>query len=242
MKTEQKLLILCLVFLMSILSSCVTVHEPTSSQPKMPLTEAIASMKEAIKATVQDPFVAHVKVVSDIDISEYGITLTNSDNTKRYYVFSDIIEPSVTYNSIIQVYGVGFKQDLSGNYILFTNSQSAAMFANALYYLKHTDIKQEREKERDDSLRRTQQTAIEEKRERDKKTEESLRLIRKTAIEGESGAAEDKIIPDSTTKRRRSPDRPTQQRKSGDEPLPRKQEGGSPPLPALPPGGAVSGH
>ena len=242
MKTKQKLLIFCLPFLMVMLSSCVTVHEPTSSQLKMPLTEAIASMKESIKATIQDPFVPHVKPVSDIEISDYGITLINSDNTKRYYVFSDIIEPTVTFNSLAQIYGVGFKQDLAGNYILFTNSQSAAMFANALYYLKHTDIKQEREKERQDSLRRAQQTAIEEKKERDKKQEESLRLIRKTAAQEETGAARDEGISESGTQRRKSQPRPAPPRKSADEQVPRKPETGSPPLPALPAGGAVTGH
>jgi len=239
MKTEQKLLILCLVFLMSILPSCLdTVHQPTSKQPRMSVEEAMGIMKKAVKDTFTG---VHNKAVRDVIIDEDGFTLINYDNNRKHYLFKDIEDPIVmTWEKTYIM--VKFNGPLSFDYIDFINMESANAFANALYYLKHTDIKQEREKEREDSLRRIQQTTIDEKKEREKKQEESLRLIRKTPIKDESGATRDEIIPDSTTKRRKSPDRPTPQRKSGDEPLPRTQEGGSPPLPALPPGGAVSGH
>lgn len=240
MKTEQKLLILCLVFLIIILPSCLdTVHEASSKQPRMSVEEATARMKKAVKDSIPDP---HNKAVRDVIVHEDGFTLINSDNTRKHFLFNNIEDP-IVMTWMDKWLLVKFKGPLSFDYIAFgTNLESANAFADALYYVKHADIKQEREKEREDSLRRIQQTTMDEKKEREKKQEESLRLIRKTAIKDESGATEDKIIPDSTTKRRKSPDRPTPPRKSGDEPLPRTQEGGSPPLPALPPGGAVSGH
>src|SRR4030042_3135927 len=143
MKTKQKLGILCLVFLMIMFSSCATVHETTSTRPKMTISEAMASLKEAIKDTKQDPFADNVKVVTNIFVTEDGISLISSDNTKRYYLFSDMIDPAVGLNHINQIYFVKLKQELN-NFVAFKNKQSAIMFADALYYLKHVDIKRER--------------------------------------------------------------------------------------------------
>lgn len=52
----------------------------------------------------------------------------------------------------------------------------------------------------------------------------------------------DEVLRESTTDETTSPDRPAPQRKSVDKRRPRKPEGGSPPPPALPAGGAVSGY
>jgi hypothetical protein len=228
--------------LMIMLPSCATIHETTSSQPKMTLKEAMAAMNEAVKASMQDHFWGNVKVVKNIDISEYGITLINSDNTKRYYAFSDIIDPSVGENSFNHVFFVKFKQDLTDNFIEFTNAQSAIMFANALYYVKHTDIKQERAKEREDSRRRAQETAAEEQKERDQKQAESLRLKQKAAMEAEAATAKDESSPEATPEKRKSRPRPAAAKKTAGEPAPRQPEGGAPPVPTLPAGGAVSGN
>jgi len=243
MKTEKKLLIFSVIFLLIVLPSCYldTVHQTTSTQPKMSVEEATEIMKKAVKDSITDN---NVKAVRDVIVYEDGFTLINYDNTRRHYYFKDIADPVVIYSKMSSKYLVKFiePQPLTLDYVKFGPLESANAFANALYYVKHADIKQERAKEQEESLRRIQQTTIDEKKEREKKQEESLRLIRKTPIKDESGATEDKIIPDSTTKRRKSPDRPTQPRKSVDEPPQRQPEGGSPPLPALPPGGAVSGH
>jgi hypothetical protein len=243
MNSNQKLLILCLIFLISILPSCLdTVHQTTSTQPRMSIEEATTILKKAVKDSITD---INVKAVRDVIVYEDGFTLINFDNTKKHHYFKDIADPIVMDWMKSSEYLVKFIEPLyfSLDYVKFgPNLESANAFANALYYVKHTDIKQEREKEREDSLRRVQQTAIDEQKEREKKQEESLRLIQKTTIKEESGATSEETIPDATTKRRKSQSRPTPPRKSGDEALQRPQEGGPPPLPALPPGGAVSGH
>ena len=56
---------------------------------------------------------------------------------------------------------VKFKGALSLDYIAFLNNlESANAFSDALYYLKHADIKNERGKEKEDCLRLIRQTPI----------------------------------------------------------------------------------
>lgn len=242
MKTNQKFLILCLVFIIIILPSCLDpIHQTTSTQPKMSVEEATAIMKKAVKDSITD---VNVKAVRDVIVDEDGFTLINFDSTRNHHYFKDIADPIAMEWMKSGTYLVKFIEPLylSLYYVGFGNNrESASAFANALYYVKHADIKQEREKEQQDSLRRAQQTAIEEKKERDKKQEESLRLMRKTAIEGEAGAR-DESVSESTPERRKSQPRPAPPKKSAVEPPQRQPEGGAPSLPALPPGGAVSGN
>jgi hypothetical protein len=159
MKTHQKFLIVYLVFLIILLPSCVTIHETSTSNPTMCVEEAIDSIKKSIKDTVQDPFWGHMKVVADIAVSEDDITLINADNTKRNYPFNKLTDPTVIQNNLNQLYGIQLTQTPL-DVVLFSNSKSAIMFADALYYLKHIDIKMEREKEREDCLRQIRQTPI----------------------------------------------------------------------------------
>jgi hypothetical protein len=162
MKTTQKLWILYVMFFISALPCCTTKHDPVSIRPRMTVTDAKNSLKEAIKASKQHPF-RGFKAVIGIDISKHGITLIDSNNKKRYYAFNDIIEPSVIEDPISRIFFVRFKQDLSGNCIVFSNLQSATMFADALYYLKHyndPDVKQEREQEKEDCLRQVRHTSV----------------------------------------------------------------------------------
>ena len=157
MKTHQRLLIIYLLIIIVILPCCATVHETSSVQPKMSLKEIMDSMKESIKDTKQHPFFKNEKVVRDVAIYEDGLKLINRDDTERYIAFKDIIDPSVG-----QVAGLIFVkfQHKDGENLVFTNSKSAVMFCDALYNLKHIDIKQEREREREDCLRQVRQTPI----------------------------------------------------------------------------------
>jgi hypothetical protein len=163
MKTTQKLWLLYIVFFISALPCCVTKHDPISIKPKMTVGDATKSLKETIKASKQHPFRGDIKAVTDIDISKQGITIVKSDNKKIFYAFNDIVEPSVIEDPVSRIYFVRFKQDLSGNCIVFTNLQSATIFADALYYLKHyndPDVKQERERENEDCLRQVHNTPV----------------------------------------------------------------------------------
>jgi len=157
MKTHHRFLIIYLLILIIILPYCATVHETSSIQPKMSLTEILDSMKEAVKDTKQHPFFKHEKVVRDVAIYEDGFKLINMDNTERYFAFKDIIDPSV--GEVAGLIFVKF-QRIDGENLVFTNSKSAIMFCDALYNLKHIDIKQEREREREDCLRQIRQTPI----------------------------------------------------------------------------------
>jgi len=199
-------------------------------------------MKKAVKDSITD---INVKAVRDVIVDEDGFTLINFDNTKNHHYFKEIADPIAMEWMKSGTYLVKFIEPLylSLYYVGFGNNrESASAFANALYYVKHADIKQERAKEQEDSLRRAQQTAMEEKKEREKKQEESLRLIRKTAVQDETGTARDESISESTTERRKSQPRPAPPRKSGAAPPQRQPEVGSPAPPALPAGGAVTGY
>jgi hypothetical protein len=243
MKTNQKLLMLCLAGFLIILPSCLDpVHQTTSTQPKMSVEEATAIMKKAVKGSTSDN---NVKAVRDVIVDENGFTLINFDNTRKHHYFKDIVDPVVMEWMKSGGYLVKFIEPLylSLDYVQFNvNLESANAFANALYYLKHADIKQERAKEREDSLRRARQTAAEEQKERDQKQAESLRLKQKAAMEAEAAAAKEESGPESTPEKRKSRPRPAAAKKAAGEPAPRQPEGGAPPVPTLPAGGAVSGN
>lgn len=243
MKTNQELLISCLVFLMIILPSCLEpTHQPTSTQSRMSVEEATTIMNKAVKDSITD---INVKAVREVMVYEDGFTLVYFDNTKNHHYFKDIADPVAMEWMKSGAYLVKFIEPLylSLYYVGFGNHlESANAFASALYYLKHTDIKGEREKEREASIRRAQQTAADEQKERDKKQEESLRLIRKTGVQEEAGAARDEGITESPTQRRKSQPRPAPPKKSAVDPPQRQPEGGAPVPPALPAGGAVTGY
>lgn len=160
MKTQQKFYIFYIVIIIIIMPSCFkTLHETASNPPKISLREAIDSMKDAIKDTKQNSFFADEKVVRDVAVSEEGFKLINTDNTERYYAFEKIIDPVVVEDHFTHLFFVKF-QHIPGRNILFTNSKSAKKFADALYYLKHIDIKREGEKEHEDCLRLVHETPI----------------------------------------------------------------------------------
>lgn len=170
MKTQKKFLIVYLVIIIIIFPSCVeTIHESGSTQPNISLSKAIDSMKKAIKDSIKPPligiypqFTLPGEAVTDVNISETGITLINSDNTKRHYDIANILNPKVeVYNDAVYHNVIFVKlYEAPGNAIVFSNSDSAKMFADALYYLKHIDINEERKREREDCLRQVRQTPI----------------------------------------------------------------------------------
>ena len=80
MKTKQMLLILYCAFLMSILPSCITMHESASIKPKMSVTEATNSIKEAIRDTKPIPSNFEVLRVTDVELSGKGITIFYDNN------------------------------------------------------------------------------------------------------------------------------------------------------------------
>ncbi len=175
---SRQLLQYFILFLILFMPCCQTIHETGSSQgsptgqsaisvsqpdipvsqPKMSLKEAITSIKRSIKDTVQDPFWGHMKVVADVNVSEDGITLINDDNTKRYYDFNSMVDPTVILNNFTQMYAVKVKTDL--DVVEFSNRKSAVTFADALYFLKHVDINKQREGEIRDCLSIARQTPI----------------------------------------------------------------------------------
>jgi hypothetical protein len=125
----------------------------------MSLREAIHSIKETIKDTQQHPGYAPWKAVVEVNISEAGITLINADNTKRYFAFADISDPAVgTYNDAF--YHLIYVAFAPWEGVIFSNYKSAEKFADAVYCLKHTDIKKEREREWEDCLRQIRQAPI----------------------------------------------------------------------------------
>jgi hypothetical protein len=226
-----------------ILSSCFsTVHETVSNTQKMPIGDATNAIKRSIHNTIQNPYFAEQKAVSDIVISDDGFTLIHPDGTKKYYTYNEILNPVVVHEAIHNLWFIEFKRNNVGDAVLFNSQQAAIMFADALYYLKHTDIKQERAKEREDSRRRAQETAAEEQKERDQKQAEALRLKQKAAMEAEAATAKDESSPEATPEKRKSRPRPAAAKKTAGEPAPRQPEGGAPPVPTLPTGGAVSGN
>jgi hypothetical protein len=157
METKQKLLILYCTFLMSILSSCATVHETSSIQPKMSVTDATNSIKEVIKDITSGDI--GTPVVTDVSISEEGFTLFHDDKTKKYYTFNDIEDPRAvldeTFDDIVYL-----NQIDQHSFIHFNNSKSAIMFADALYSLKHDDRKEERARSYEDCQRHSRQISI----------------------------------------------------------------------------------
>jgi len=166
MKAKQKFLISYLILLIIIMPACFTVLHETASSPKQLLfKESIALMKESIKDTKQNPFFANEKVVKDVIISDDGFKLINIDNSERYFAFKKVRDPRVCEDHFTKIVFVDMGQ-LPGNNLVFTNSKSAKMFADGLFYLKNNavnieqEVKRETEQERDDCLRRIRQTPI----------------------------------------------------------------------------------
>lgn len=161
MKAKQKLLMLCCAFISSLLSSCVTtVYESDSTQPTIvSYTDAINSIKESIK----HPGKAHSVVLSDVSISDEGITLFYNNNDKKYFSFNKIKVTEITQDLISgpDVFWVTLTPGFELlNFGVFDNYNSAKMFADAIYYLKHHDLKKERAREHEDCLRLSRQTPI----------------------------------------------------------------------------------
>jgi hypothetical protein len=157
MKTTQKLLIFCLIFFIIFLSCCITMHQPALNQPQMSFKDATNSIKGAL---------SDAKNVTDIAISEKGFTLLTNNNEKKYYEFNAIKDPFVYEDNTLnqKIYLVILSGSVwtttDDNCIKFNNSKSARTVADALYYLKHHDIKKERERGYEDCLRLISQTPI----------------------------------------------------------------------------------
>jgi hypothetical protein len=234
MKTHEKLLVLIILIISIFLIGCSGT--PVSYNAFEPVGgDQIEEARNSIKAIVKDM----------VDVTKINLTQTEfiryyDDGSSYITSFNDMYDPKLEYD--MGYYNVQFGDP---GIIYFTQEGPAKKFASALAYLKNNYAKKgERgiEKEREDSLRRIQQTAIEEKKERDKKQEESLRLIRKTGVQEETSAARDEGITESATPRKKSQPRPAPPKKSAVEPPQRPPEVGSPAPPALPSGGAVSGY
>lgn len=244
----RKLSIFYLGIITTILSSCATI-DTSLTKPNMSFKEAITSMERAINDTrngVQTNFdvwggkALKIKRVVNVKVSEDGITFINYDNTTRHYSFDTMTDPYIQRDPVSNSYFVFLigAFGLNDDALRFNHDNSAQTFADALYALKHMDIKAELAKEREERSRR-QAAAENEKKEREREWQESLR--RKTAVKDEPAATAEET-PASSTTDGKSAERPTQPRKSVAKPRPRQPEGGSIPPPELPAGGALSGN
>jgi len=164
MKTKQKIVLLCLMGFIMILPACFEkLHETSSTQSKTSINDVNENLNQAVKGTMQGPLFKREKPVSNVIVSKDGFTLVNTDNTTRYFDFNQIRDPNVTHEKLAKVYVVNITHQ-AGNNVIFRDFNSAKMFADALYYLKHSndpEVKQERARENEDCLRQVRNTPVE---------------------------------------------------------------------------------